>query len=159
MLLTALATPGTLLAQAIATQNPSPPEVQAAAGEPAPAAGEGGAFRYFTFLTEYDRGEQLALWITLGVAVAGLAYAGALVGQVLGADQGTERMRTVARAIKEGANAYLYRQFKAIVLLVFLITAILYFTASAETGRRSAGGGRRPSSWGRPSPGWSASAA
>ena len=61
------------------------------------------------------------------VAVAGLVYAGMLVGQVLGADQGTEKMRTVARAIREGANAYLGRQFKAIVLLVFLITAILYF--------------------------------
>ncbi len=37
-----------------------------------------------------------------------------LVGQVLGADQGTEKMREVADAIREGANAYLMRQFKAI---------------------------------------------
>src|SRR5207249_7183711 len=47
---------------------------------------------------------------------------------------GTEKMRTIARAIRQGANAYLYRQFKAIVLLVFLITAIVYFTTAAEAG-------------------------
>ena len=38
-----------------------------------------------------------------------------LVGQVIGADQGTERMREVAAAIRQGANAYLARQFKAII--------------------------------------------
>ncbi|MBX6315271.1 MAG: sodium/proton-translocating pyrophosphatase, partial [Isosphaeraceae bacterium] len=65
-----------------------------------------------------------------GGARGGLLYAAGLVGQVLGADQGTEKMKTVGRAIRAGANAYLYRQFKAIVLLVFLITAILYFAAS-----------------------------
>ena len=81
----------------------------------------------------YSPTERWALWIVLGVAVAGLLYAGALVGQVLGADQGTERMRKVGDAIRQGANAYLFRQFKAIVFLVFLITAILYF-ASAEAG-------------------------
>ncbi|MEO6808898.1 MAG: sodium/proton-translocating pyrophosphatase, partial [Isosphaeraceae bacterium] len=91
--------------------------------------------KLFSFLTDshYDPMEKIALWIVLGVAVAGLLYAGALVGQVLGADQGTDKMRTVAKAIRQGANAYLYRQFRAIVLLVFLITAILYFATSGET--------------------------
>jgi K(+)-stimulated pyrophosphate-energized sodium pump len=102
--------------------------------EAASAPGAESGFRYFAFLNDptYNMMEKVALWIVLGVAIAGLLYAGALVGQVLGADQGTERMRGVARAIKEGANAYLYRQFKAIVLLVFLISAILYFATAGE---------------------------
>ena len=74
--------------------------------------------------------EKGALWVVLLVAVAGLVYAGMLVGQVLGADQGTEKMRTVAAAIRAGANAYLARQFRAIILLVFLITAIVWATTT-----------------------------
>ncbi|MFO0955871.1 MAG: sodium/proton-translocating pyrophosphatase [Isosphaeraceae bacterium] len=109
-------------------------------GEPAAAPAAAEEFRYFNFLSDpsYPVGEKVALWVVLLVAVAGLGYAAALVGQVLGADQGTEKMKAVARAIREGANAYLYRQFRAIVLLVFLITALLYSTAEA-TGVVAAG--------------------
>ena len=106
--------------------------VQGVGGTVVPeAAGE--PFRFFSFQTDpnYQLGERIGLWVVLGVAVAGLLYAGMLVGQVVGADQGTEKMREVAAAIRQGANAYLGRQFKAIIGLVFLITAILYFTAEA----------------------------
>jgi K(+)-stimulated pyrophosphate-energized sodium pump len=121
----ATATAGPLLAQEPAAAAPDSPEA-------VPAAGAG--FRYFDFMTDpnYNAMERSALWVILVVAVAGLAYAGMLVGQVIGADQGTERMRDIGAAIRQGANAYLARQFKAIVGLVFLITAILYFTAEAS---------------------------
>ncbi len=94
----------------------------------------GGGFHWFGFLSEdrYSTGERIALGLVLLVAAAGLVYAGLLVGQVIGADKGTEKMQKVARAIRLGANAYLFRQFKAIVFLVFLITAILYFASSGE---------------------------
>src|SRR5262249_20710531 len=50
-----------------------------------------GAFEYFPFLhnPQYVAMERIALWVVLLIAVAGLLYAGMLVGQVLGADQGT----------------------------------------------------------------------
>ncbi|MHB8896967.1 MAG: sodium/proton-translocating pyrophosphatase, partial [Candidatus Geothermincolia bacterium] len=101
-------------------------------GAAAPAA-TAETFDYFSFMhdSHYSTTERAALWIVLAVAVAGLLYAGGLVGQVLGADQGTPKMQMIAKAIREGANAYLYRQFKAIILLVFLIVGILY--AAAET--------------------------
>jgi K(+)-stimulated pyrophosphate-energized sodium pump len=117
---------------------------------PAPAAagaGSGAATQwhgYFTFWSDpqYSGVERWSLVVVLGIAVAGLLYAAMLVGQVLGADQGTEKMRAVGRAIKEGANAYLARQFKAIVALVFLITAILYFATTGETGQEHVSLGR-----------------
>src|SRR5438105_14585476 len=120
------AAPSRLAAQDKLT--PGPVAMEAAAGESAEP------FQYFNLMTspQYQIGEKIALWVTLIIAICGLGYAGMLVGQVLGADQGTEKMRTVARAIRQGANAYLYRQFKAIVGLVFLICAILYFAASSE---------------------------
>lgn len=108
------------------------------ATEPAPAAAAAQGekpFEFFAFMSDesYNGMERIALWVVLLVAVAGLGYAGMLVGQVIGADQGTEKMREVGAAIRTGANAYLARQFKAIVGLVFLITAILYFTAESSS--------------------------
>ena len=102
----------------------------------------------------------MALWVVLLVAVAGLLYAGMLVGQVLGADQGTAKMRTVARRSARGPTPISRRQFKAIIVLVFLITAILYFTsARGDRAGGTSGRARWPSSSGRRSPGWSASSA
>ena len=96
---------------------PTPPETK----EP---------FVWFPFLsdTAYDIREQIALWLVLLVAIAGLVYAGTLVSQVLGADEGTERMREVGAAIRQGANAYLTRQFKAIIFLVFILSALVWAT-------------------------------
>ncbi len=102
--------------------------------------------------------EKIALWVVLGIAVAGLLYAVGLVSQVIGADEGTERMREVGAAIRQGANAYLGRQFKAIFPLMIVLTGLVWATAgTAKTPARWLWAGRPPSSWGRPSPGWSAS--
>ena len=43
----------------------------------------------------------------LAIAVGGLAYAIMLAMEVTKADQGTEKMKAVAAAVREGANAYL----------------------------------------------------
>src|SRR4051794_25156890 len=120
ILFAGLAIPGRLMAQAA----PAAPGANVAADHSP----------YFRFMTDpqYSNVEKGALWVVLLVAVAGLAYAGMLVGQVLGADQGTEKMRTVAKAIREGANAYLSRQFRAIILLVLILTGIVW--AASEGG-------------------------
>ncbi|MEK7449938.1 MAG: sodium-translocating pyrophosphatase [Planctomycetota bacterium] len=76
--------------------------------------------------------EQFALWGILGVALLGLLYAGFLMWQIMGEDKGTAKMQEIAGAIRSGANAYLRRQFKAIVFLVMLLTAALYFTVGEQ---------------------------
>ena len=101
-------------------------------------------FEYFAFLSDpsYGWGERAALIATLLVAVAGLCYAGMLVSQVIGADQGTVKMREVADAVAEGAWAYLMRQLKVISLLVIGLTVVLYSTSEVHgpvaTGRAAA---------------------
>jgi K(+)-stimulated pyrophosphate-energized sodium pump len=75
--------------------------------------------------------EKAALLVNVAVAIAGLIYALLLVRQVVDAPQGTQRMQDIAKAIREGANAYLFRQFRVVFVLIVGITALLYFAAAS----------------------------
>ncbi|MHB1034508.1 MAG: sodium-translocating pyrophosphatase [Pirellulales bacterium] len=81
---------------------------------------------------KYATYEKVALCANVLVALAGLGYALMLVGQVKNAPDGTPRMQEIARAIREGANAYLYRQFRVVGILIVVITVLLYFAAQAS---------------------------
>ncbi len=85
-------------------------------------------FKWFTPLTEFPIGERIALLMVLGVAIAGLVYAGMLVKQVKEADKGTPKMQEIAAAVREGADAYLWAQFRKIGPLIVVITVALFFT-------------------------------
>jgi K(+)-stimulated pyrophosphate-energized sodium pump len=69
-------------------------------------------------------------WVVI-VAVVGLlalGVAGTLVREVLAASQGTEKMQEIARAVQEGAAAYLRRQFRTLgvfVVIIFFVLAVL----------------------------------
>src|ERR1700751_5414012 len=62
------------------------------------------------------------------IALAALAVAGWLVREVLAASQGTEKMQEIAKAVQQGAAAYLRRQFRtlsAFVVLIFFVLLVL----------------------------------
>jgi K(+)-stimulated pyrophosphate-energized sodium pump len=82
------------------------------------------------FMTDpaYSPMERSALIANVVIALLGLAYAGMLVSEVYSADTGTPRMQEIARAVREGANAYLRRQFSAVGFLIVIITIILIAT-------------------------------
>lgn len=86
---------------------------------------------------KFDPLEKIALLANVVIALAGLGYALMLVSQVRNAPEGTPRMQEIARAVREGANAYLYRQFRVVGVLIVVITVALYFAAQA-TGTPSA---------------------
>lgn len=72
------------------------------------------------------------------IAVVALIMAAVLARQVLGADEGTISMRTIAQAVQEGASAYLQRQFRTLALFAVLVFALLWLLpgdAGVKVGR------------------------
>jgi K(+)-stimulated pyrophosphate-energized sodium pump len=92
-----------------------------------PLALFGAGWEPFAFLSSgaYGLGEKLGLLGCLVVAVAGLGYAGWLMKGVYAADTGTPAMQKVALAVREGANAYLRRQFTVVGILIVLLTVVI----------------------------------
>ena len=74
-------------------------------------------------------------WVVIVAVVALLALgvAAVLVREVLAASQGTQRMQEIARAVQEGAAAYLRRQFKTLGVFVVIIFFVLLLLP-ADTG-------------------------
>src|SRR6201996_2655070 len=70
--------------------------------------------------------DAIWLWIALGVGVLALLAAFVLARMVLAADTGTAEMRAISDAIREGAEAFLGRQYKTIGILAVVIAVIVF---------------------------------
>jgi K(+)-stimulated pyrophosphate-energized sodium pump len=72
-------------------------------------------------------GGNLTLVVVVGViAVVALAMGMMFRRQVLSAGEGTENMQAIAKAVQEGASAYLTRQFKTLGAFVALAFVLLF---------------------------------
>ena len=80
-------------------------------------------------LPPFDRTVNLALYFVLLSAILGLAYGLYLAFKVIKKDQGTPKMIEVAKAIQEGAKAYLTRQFRVLFFFIILLTIVLFFVS------------------------------
>jgi len=63
-----------------------------------------------------------------------LAYGGLLTRWVLAANPGNETMARIARAIQEGAAAYLNRQYTTIAAIGVILALVITFAVNWETG-------------------------
>ena len=68
----------------------------------------------------------MELGLILACSVIGLLFAVFLIRDVLRRDVGTERMREISDAIKQGAEAFLRRQYGTIILLALALAALIY---------------------------------
>jgi K(+)-stimulated pyrophosphate-energized sodium pump len=78
----------------------------------------------------------IQLVITITVSIIALAIAGLLAREVLQADTGTPRMQEVASAIREGAEAFIRRQYTTIAILAAVVALLIfgaYFIAGNVT--------------------------
>jgi K(+)-stimulated pyrophosphate-energized sodium pump len=73
-------------------------------------------------------GDVALVAVVLVISLAALGFAAYQVRAVVAADQGTTKMRDIARAVQEGAAAYLRRQFRTLgvfAVIVFLLLLVL----------------------------------
>ncbi|MFW9928674.1 MAG: sodium-translocating pyrophosphatase [Candidatus Thorarchaeota archaeon] len=83
----------------------------------------------FTVLeSNLDIPEILALYVIFAVAIAGLIYAWTLRKQVLAKDTGTAEELKISQWIQQGADAYLKKQLKSVIILIVVLTVALFFT-------------------------------
>src|ERR1700721_887944 len=75
-------------------------------------------------------------WVVIVAVIALLALgvAGVLVREVLAASKGTAKMQEIAKAVQDGAAAYLRRQFRTLAAFVVLIFFILLLLPSPGPG-------------------------
>ena len=92
---------------------------------PIRSAAEGG-YQNFA-LSSADKWWLVAI---IACGVIGIASGLLLVRSVLAADPGSPRMREIAKAIQEGAEAFLRRQFRTILIIVVPLAVLIYFTAT-----------------------------
>jgi K(+)-stimulated pyrophosphate-energized sodium pump len=87
-----------------------------------------GAITLFDAFSAATTFEKVALIVVLGVAVIGLLYAAFLTRQVLREPKGTDKMQKISGAIRAGGNAYLGRQLRTILLVIFVLTVLVFFS-------------------------------
>src|ERR1019366_8574844 len=89
------------------------------------AAGNGG---YQAF--HLGGADKTWLYICLAAGVVGIAAGLLLARNVLAADTGTPKMKEIALAVQEGAEAFLKRQFRSIAIIVVPLAILIFFTAT-----------------------------
>ncbi len=70
------------------------------------------------------------LYICLVAGIVGIAAGLLLARNVLSFDQGTVKMKEIAQAVQEGAQAFLGRQFRAIAMIIIPLAILIFFTAT-----------------------------
>jgi K(+)-stimulated pyrophosphate-energized sodium pump len=73
-----------------------------------------------------DASGNIFLWIALAVGLLSLVAAIVFARNVLANDSGTPEMRLISDAIREGAEAFMKRQYGSIAILAVVIAVILY---------------------------------
>jgi K(+)-stimulated pyrophosphate-energized sodium pump len=82
-------------------------------------------------------GGNLALVVLVGlVGLAALGVAYVFAREVLAADEGTPKMQQIAKAVQEGAAAYLNRQFKTLSVFAVIVFFLLLLLPADDAAQR-----------------------
>jgi len=72
--------------------------------------------------------EDAALWVVFGIALTALFYAWILMKEIMGKSTGSKLMTEISKSVQVGADAYLARQFKTIIIFTIILSAALYIS-------------------------------
>ncbi|MER5201853.1 sodium-translocating pyrophosphatase [Streptomyces sp. NPDC002825] len=82
-------------------------------------------------------GNRTIVVVVAAIALAALIVARLLVRQVLAAGEGTERMKEIAAAVQEGANAYLARQLRTLAVFAAVVFFLLMLLPADNWSQRA----------------------
>ena len=83
-------------------------------------------------------GDRVLVYLILLISLVALGFAALFAKEVLSAGQGTPKMIEIAKAVQEGAAAYLNRQFKTLAVFAALVFFLLFLLPADETSVRVA---------------------
>ena len=76
---------------------------------------------------------ELALWLSIGAGVLAILFGVFSARWILKQPAGNDRMQEIAKAIQEGANAYMNRQYTTIGIVGVLLFLVLGFALNWQT--------------------------
>ncbi|WP_329622641.1 sodium-translocating pyrophosphatase [Streptomyces sp. NBC_01255] len=82
-------------------------------------------------------GNRTIVVVVAAVALGALVVAQLLARQVLAAGQGTEKMKEIAAAVQEGANAYLARQLRTLAVFAVAVFFLLMLLPADDWSQRA----------------------
>src|ERR1044072_832472 len=83
---------------------------------------------------ELSGGDRGVVAVVAVVALAALAVGYVLLKEVLAAGQGTPKMQDIAKAVQEGAAAYLNRQFRTLAVFAVIVFVVMLLLPVNEGG-------------------------
>ena len=92
-------------------------------------------------LASVDAGDNLIVYLILLTSLVALGFAALFAKEVLAAGQGTPKMIEIAKAVQEGAAAYLSRQFKTLAVFAALVFLLLFLLPGDTGARRTSASG------------------
>jgi len=75
----------------------------------------------------------IALFLAPLTAIIALAYGIYLAKKVVDQDPGDEKLRSIAKAIEDGAMAYLKKQFSVVIPLVIILSVVIWLSLGLAT--------------------------
>ncbi|MDA3802342.1 MAG: sodium-translocating pyrophosphatase [Patescibacteria group bacterium] len=76
---------------------------------------------------------MLINFLILGSAVAAIIYGGIMIASILRLPEGNEKMKEIAKAIQDGAKAFLNRQYRAVGMVAVVLFLIIGFILDWNT--------------------------
>lgn len=72
--------------------------------------------------------QQIALYTAPATSILALGYGYFLTQRVLKIEEGSAKLKTIATAVREGASAYLNRQFKVVIPIMIVLAIVIALT-------------------------------
>ncbi|MCK5761384.1 MAG: sodium/proton-translocating pyrophosphatase, partial [Candidatus Izimaplasma sp.] len=76
---------------------------------------------------------DIFVYVSLFLSIGAIAYAFVLYKQVLKAPVGSERVAEISGYIKEGANAFLKREYTVIIIFVIIAFPLIWWSLNVES--------------------------